>query len=71
MTTNQITPGDRVTFQANLSNGGTARWTATVIRVVDGIASVRHPRSARSFPFSPVPADALYRYHVDTLRKAR
>lgn len=66
-----IKAGDRVRFQADLTNGGTASWTAVVVRVVDGIASVRHPRSARTFPFTPVPENALYRYRVETLRRAR
>jgi hypothetical protein len=66
-----ITAGTRVRFQASLSDGGQAKWTAIVVRVSDGIASVRHPKSARKFPFSPVPADALYRYRVGTLRAAR
>jgi hypothetical protein len=71
MTTSSLRVGSRVRFQASLSNGGTARWMAVVVRIKDGVASVRHPQQARCFPFSPVPEDALYRYPVSALKEAR
>ena len=54
-------------FEAVLSNGGTARWTAEVVKIENGIAFVRHPQRARTFPFSPVPANALYRYNASKM----
>ena len=65
-----VNVNDRVRFEAPLSNGGTVRWTAVVVKVVDGIAYVRHPERARTFPFSPVPAKALYKYFASKLEKA-
>ena len=54
-------------FTAPLSNGGTARWRAEVVRITDGIAYVRHPEHARRFPFSPVAQPGLYKYRADCL----
>lgn len=60
-------PLARARFTATLSNGGIATWTATVVRIENGIAFVRHPRRARTMPFSPVPAHALYKYAASKL----
>lgn len=65
-----IHAGDRVRFTAPLSNGGQATWTATVVKVEGDIAFVRHPERARTMPFSPVPAKALYKYEASKLRRA-
>lgn len=65
--TTDTTRRGRARFQAPLSNGGTARWTAEVLRIADGIAYVRHPRRARSFPFSPVAAPGVYKYRAADL----
>lgn len=62
-----VKANDRVRFQAALSNGGIATWTAVVVKVVDGVAYVRHPERARRIPFSPVPSNALYKYHAEKL----
>ena len=63
----KLASGTKVRFTAPLSNGGRATWTATVIKIVDDVAYVRHPQRARTIPFSPVPLDALYKYSVDKL----
>ncbi len=57
-----VKQNDRAKFQTTLSNGGTATWTAQVVKVENGIAFVRHPEQARRIPFSPVPEKALYKY---------
>ena len=67
MTNNSVQAGDKVRFSAPLSNGGTARWTATVVRVENGVAFVRHPSAARNMPFSPVPVQGLYKYDAAKL----
>lgn len=65
-----IKKGSRVRFWATLSNGGTATWTAQVVAVTDdGIALVRHPERARTFPFSPVQEVGLYRYEAAKLKE--
>jgi len=64
-----VRAGDRVRFTASLSNGGYATWYAKVVAVVGGIAKVRHPQQARTFPFSPVPARALYLYRAESLER--
>ena len=61
--------GSRVRFESMLSNGGSARWTAVVVKVEDGIAWVRHPERAR-FSFSPVSAAGLYKYATSILEKS-
>lgn len=58
-----VKAGDRVRFEAPTSNGGTASWTARVVKIDDnGVAFVRHPERARTMPFSPVPEKGLYKY---------
>jgi len=69
--TDKIAAGDRVRFQAVLSNGSFATWSAVVVRVDGAVALVRHPARARSFPFSPVKAPGLYRYLAANLTPAR
>jgi hypothetical protein len=67
MTTTTPAPKRLARFRTTLSNGGTATWTAEVVRLDHGIALVRHPKRARTLPFSPVPANALYRYDASKL----
>ena len=55
-------------FEAPASNGSTVRWTAEVVKIVDGVAYVRHPQAARNFPFSPVKAPGLYKYAANKLK---
>jgi hypothetical protein len=62
-----IIAGSRVRFFADYVDGSTIRWTATVVKVVDGIAFVRHPSRARNFAFSPVRTPGLYKYRVEQL----
>lgn len=62
-----IQEGTKVRFEAPLSNGGQAKWKATVLRFDGDVALVLHPRSARIIPFSPVRAAGLYRYQVSHL----
>jgi len=71
MANTTLVVGDRVRFTQSLSNGGTATWTAVVVRLkANGLASVRHPARVRTIPFSPVPAPALYLYRVSDLLPA-
>ena len=64
-----IEVGASVRFEASHSDGSIVRWTAVVVKVVDGIAYVRHPERARAFKFSPVKQPGLYKYHVEKLAR--
>ncbi len=66
-----INTGDRVRFQTTASNGATVRFVSRVIKVVDGVAYVRHPEAARAMPFSPCPERGLYKYAVEKLAANR